>query len=116
LIRPRPDTVLLAGGTLYLILVGLLGLAVGSLVRSATSSLAVLVGVLLLVLLVPALGPGLPGAVGDWFGRFRPIAAGQAAYPVVPVDGRTAPGLGLLILAIAGITLAGHLTFRRRDI
>ena len=105
----------LAGGTLYLTLVGLLGLAVGSLVRSATSSLAVLVGALLLV---PALGPGLPGALGDWFGRFWPITAGQAAYTVVHVDGRTAPGAGLLILAVAaaGITVAAHLVFRRRDV
>jgi ABC-2 type transport system permease protein len=105
----------LAGGTLYLTLVGLLGLAVGSLVRSSTSSLAVLVGALLLV---PALGPGLPGALGAWFGWFWPITAGQMAYTVVPVDGRSAPGLGLLILAVAtaGTTLAGHLVFRRRDI
>jgi ABC-2 type transport system permease protein len=105
----------LTGGTVYLTLVGLLGLAVGSLVRSATSSLAVLVGALLLV---PALGPGLPGALGDWFGRFWPITAGQSAYTVVPVDGRTNPGLGLLILAVAAaaITLAGHLVFRRRDL
>jgi hypothetical protein len=105
----------LAGGTAYLTLVGLVGLAVGSLVRSATSSLAVLVGALLLV---PALGPGLPGALGDWFGRFWPITAGQSAYAVVPVDGRTAPGAGLLILAVAaaGVTAASHLLFRRRDI
>jgi ABC-2 type transport system permease protein len=105
----------LAGGVLYLTLVGLLGVAVGSLARSATTSLAVLVGALLLV---PALGPGLPGAVGDWFGRFWPITAGQSAYAVVPVGGRTGPGPGLLILALAagGITLAGHLVFRRRDV
>jgi ABC-2 type transport system permease protein len=105
----------LIGGTLYLTLVGILGVAVGSLVRSATSSLAVLVGALLLV---PALGPGLPGAVGDWFGRFWPITAGQAAYTVVPMEGRTTPAAGLLILAVAtaGIALAAHLMFRRRDI
>jgi len=105
----------LAGGTVYLTVVGLVGLAVGALVRSATTSLAVLVGALLLV---PALGPGLPGALGDWFGRFWPITAGQSAYAVVPVDGRTAPGPGLLILiaATAAVTAAAHLMFRRRDI
>src|SRR4051794_19684872 len=47
----------LISGTLYLTLVALLGVAIGALVRSATSSLALLVGALLLV---PALGPGLP--------------------------------------------------------
>lgn len=105
----------LTGGTLYLTIVALLGVAIGTLVRSATSSLALLVGALLLV---PALGPGLPGGVGDWFGEFWPITAGQAAYAVVPIDGRIAPGLGLLILAVAaaGTIVASHAGFRLRDI
>ncbi|WP_305785541.1 ABC transporter permease [Symbioplanes lichenis] len=105
----------LLGGAAYLTLVALLGLAVGALVRSATSSLALLVGALLLV---PALGPGLPGVLGDWFGRFWPITAGQAAYAVVPVDGALAPGPGILLLAGAAVAagLAAQLVFRRRDI
>jgi ABC-2 type transport system permease protein len=105
----------LIGGTLYLTMVALLGVAIGTLVRSATSSLALLVGALLLV---PALGPGLPGALGDWFGEFWPITAGQAAYTVVPAGGRIAPGFGLLILAVAaaGTIVASHAAFRRRDI
>jgi ABC-2 type transport system permease protein len=105
----------LLGGTVYLTLVALLGVAVGVLARSATTSLAVLVGALLLV---PALGPGLPGVLGDWFGRFWPITAGQAAYSVVPADGATGPGIGLLILAVAAavVAFAGHVSFRVRDI
>jgi ABC-2 type transport system permease protein len=105
----------LLGGTLYLTLVALLGLAIGALARSATSSLAVLVGALLLV---PALGPGLPGAVGDRFGQFWPITAGQAAYAVVPADGTVAPALGLSILAAAAVAtiVASHVVFRARDI
>jgi ABC-type transport system involved in multi-copper enzyme maturation permease subunit len=104
----------LAGGTLYLTLTALIGLAVGALTRSATTSLAVLVGVLLLV---PALGPGLPGAAGDWFARYWPSTAGQAAYTVVPVDGAVAPWLGLVILAAtaAGASAASHLALRLRD-
>jgi ABC-2 type transport system permease protein len=105
----------LLGGTLYLTLVALLGLAIGTLVRSATSSLALLVGILLLV---PALGPGLPGVLGVWFGRYWPITAGQAAYAVVTADHTIAPGLGLLILALAAaaVTASGHAVFRLRDI
>ncbi|MGA5305737.1 ABC transporter permease [Nucisporomicrobium flavum] len=105
----------LIGGTLYLTLVALLGLALGTLVRSATSSLALLVGALLLV---PALGPGLPGFLGDWFGRFWPTTAGQAAYAVVPVDGMVGPGAGLLILiaAAVAVSIASHATFRVRDL
>ncbi|MFI5957563.1 ABC transporter permease [Cryptosporangium sp. NPDC051539] len=105
----------LLSGTLYLTLVALLGLAIGALVRSATSSLAVLVGALLLV---PALGPGLPGVLGDLFGKFWPITAGQAAYAVVPSDDLIAPGPGLFLLTLAavGVTVASHVTFRVRDI
>ncbi len=105
----------LGGGTLYLTLVALLGVAVGAIVRSATTSLAVLVGALLLV---PALGPGLPGVLGEVFGTFWPTTAGQAAYAVVPADGMVAPGPGLLILAGAGlaVTVASHLAFRLRDL
>jgi ABC-2 type transport system permease protein len=105
----------LIGGTLYLTLVALLGVAIGALVRSATSSLALLVGALLLV---PALGPSLPGAVGDWFGGYWPITAGQAAYAVVPADGMVAPALGLFILALAAAAtiVASHVTFRVRDV
>jgi len=103
----------LISGTLYLTLVALLGVSIGALVRSATSSLALLVGVL-----VPALGPGLPGALGDWFGKYWPITAGQAAYTAVPTDDMIAPGLGLFILAVvaAATIVASHVTFRVRDI
>lgn len=105
----------LAGATLFLTLVAILGVAVGTLARSTTSSLAVLVGTLLLV---PALGPGLPGAVGDWFARFWPITAGQAAYTVIPADGMVAPAIGLLLLAVtaAATGAASHIAFRTRDI
>ncbi|HEX6342342.1 ABC transporter permease [Umezawaea sp.] len=105
----------LVGATLYLTLVALIGVAVGVLTRSSTSSLAVLVGALLLV---PALGPGLPGGLGDAFARFWPITAGQASYVVVPVDGVVSPALGLFVLAVAtaAVTVAGHIAFRARDI
>jgi ABC-2 type transport system permease protein len=87
----------------------------GALARSSTTSLAVLVGGLLLV---PALGPSLPGVLGDLFGRFWPITAGQSAYTVVPVDGTVAPVTGLMLLALAAVvvSLASHVAFRRRDV
>jgi ABC-2 type transport system permease protein len=105
----------LVGAALYLTLIALVGLAVGALARSATTSLAVLVGALLLV---PALGPSLPGVLGDLFGRLWPITAGQSAYTVVPLDGTVAPITGLVILtfAAAGVSLASHAVFRLRDI
>jgi ABC-2 type transport system permease protein len=105
----------LAGGVLYLTLIALIGVAVGALVRSTTTTLAVLVGALLLV---PALGPSLPGVLGDLFGRFWPITAGQASFAVVPVHGTVAPATGLIILALAAavVSVAGHAVFRVRDV
>ncbi|MTD53256.1 ABC transporter permease [Amycolatopsis pithecellobii] len=105
----------LVGATLYLTFVALIGVAVGVLTRSSTSSLAVLVGALLLV---PALAPGLPGAIGDAFGRYWPITAGQAAYTVVPVGGMVSPGSGLFILLVATVvvTVVSHSAFRTRDV
>ncbi|MFD8913521.1 ABC transporter permease [Streptomyces sp. NPDC059575] len=105
----------LAGGTLYLVLVAVIGVAVGVLTRSTTGSLAVLVGA---ALLVPAIAPGLPGAAGDWFGRYWPVTAGQAAYTVVHTDGALAPGAGLAVLALtaAAVGVAGNAALRVRDV
>lgn len=105
----------LAGATLYLALIALVGLAVGTLARSATTSLAVLVGALLLV---PALGPSLPGVLGELFGRLWPITAGQASYTVVPIEGMVTPLTGLMILALAAaaVSAASHAVFRLRDV
>jgi hypothetical protein len=105
----------LVSGTLYLTLLALLGLAIGALARSTTSSLAVLVGA---TLLVPALGPGLPGVLGAWFAQYWPITAGQVSYTVVPVDGMVTPAAGLAILAIAAAatSVASHVAFRVRDL
>jgi ABC-2 type transport system permease protein len=103
------------GATVYLGLMALIGLFVGVLTRSTTSSLAVLVGALLLA---PALGPGLPGAVGEWFARFWPSTAGQAAYAVVPVDGAVEPLLGIAILAAATVVVSAvsQVSLKIRDI
>jgi ABC-2 type transport system permease protein len=105
----------LAGGTVYLTVVAIVGLAIGVLTRSSTGSLAVLVGALLLV---PALAPGLPGALGDGFARYWPFTAAQSAYTVVPVDGMVAPAVGLGVLALAAVAVgaAGLTAFRARDV
>ncbi|SDH08490.1 hypothetical protein SAMN05421505_11168 [Sinosporangium album] len=105
----------LIGATLYLTFIALIGAGIGTVTRSTASSLAVLVGALLLV---PALGPSLPGFVGEWFARYWPITAGQAAYKVVPMSDMVTPVLGIVILALAAAatTVAGHAAFRVRDV
>ncbi|NDW06834.1 ABC transporter permease [Jiella pacifica] len=104
----------LVGAMLYLTLVGLMGLAVGVLTRSTTASLATLIGV---TLLVPAIAPGIPGAVGGWLQHYWPISSGQAAYRVVPVDAVVGPELGLGILAAvtAAVGTAAFVSFSVRD-
>ncbi|BCJ52510.1 ABC transporter permease [Actinoplanes sp. NBRC 14428] len=105
----------LTSATLYLTLIALIGVAVGTLTRSTTGSLAVLVGGLLLV---PAIAPGLPGGLGDWFGDYWPNTAGQAAYAVIRTEGMIAPGTGLAVLTLTALCIAAasHLAFRVRDI
>lgn len=111
-----PDVITaLLGAVLYLTLVALIGVSVGALTRSTTASLAVLVGILLLA---PALGPGLPGGLGEWFARYWPVTAGQAAYTVVPIAGAVLPAVGLSILSISALAtfVAGHVSLRARDV
>lgn len=96
----------------YLTLVALIGFAIGTLARSTASSLAVLVGVLLLV---PALAPGI---IGDKTANLWPIIAGQNSYTTVRLDDMVPPTLGLVILAAAAgiLILASHAVFRLRDV
>lgn len=85
----------LGGAVVYLTAVALLGLAIATLTRSASTALGVLVT---LALLGPALTPALPGAVGDAIAEFWPLAAGQAGYAVVRTAEHVAPGVGVAVL------------------
>jgi ABC-2 type transport system permease protein len=102
----------LVGGTIYLTAIGLGGLAVGVVTRSATWSLAVLVGALLLV---PALAPAV---VGDTLAAYWPVTAAQSAFATVRVPGAAPAAAGMiLLLGLAGaVGLVGYATFRRRDV
>src|SRR6478736_3807715 len=76
-------------------------------------TLAVVVTV---ALLVPALAPGLPGALGQLAGTYWPTTAGQGSYTAAgsgPLPG--AAGLGVLAVFTLWTTLAAHLALRTRD-
>lgn len=107
---PQVLTALFAG-SLYLTLFALIGLAIGVLTHSSTSSLSVLIG---MALIIPALAPGLP----EWFERFWPINAGQASYRVVLLDGALTPALGMAVLAVTVLItwVISQLVFQWRDI
>lgn len=105
----------LIGAPLYLALVAIVGLAIGVLTRSTSGSLAAIIGV---TLLMPAIAPALPGAIGDFFARHWPITAGQVVYRVAVSENMIAPWAGLAILAAATAIaiIASHVVFRIRDV
>jgi ABC-type transport system involved in multi-copper enzyme maturation permease subunit len=97
----------------YLTLIALLGLAFGTLTRSSSGALGVLVAV---ALLAPALTPALPGAVGAAIATYWPTTAGQAAYAVASTGGLPPlAGIAVLALCTVYLTVASHLVLRRRD-
>ncbi|KSW28173.1 ABC transporter permease [Cellulomonas sp. B6] len=103
----------LACATAYLVLTAVLGLAFGTLTRSSSGALAIVVAV---ALLVPALAPGLPGALGDLAATYWPTTAGQSSYATV-ASGRLPALTGLAVMAVFTLwtTLAAHASLRVRD-
>ena len=102
------------GVALYLTVVGLLGLAIGFIIRSTAGSIATLFGVLLVL-------PGIVDAFpSDWQAKiapYLPSTAGQAVYNTERVSNMMHPwpgfalfvGYTVLAFVIAAVTL------RRRD-
>lgn len=97
----------------YLVLTAILGLAFGTITRSSSGSLAIIVTV---ALLVPALAPGIPGVLGDIAGTYWPLTAGQASYTTTEA-GSFPPLAGLAIMAVFTLwtALAANLTLKTRD-
>jgi hypothetical protein len=103
----------LACATAYLVLTAVLGLAFGTLTRSSSGTLAVVVAV---ALLVPALAPGLPGPWGDLAATYWPTTAGQSSYTTAgaaPLPALT--GLAVMAVFTLWTTLAAHASLRVRD-
>jgi hypothetical protein len=103
------------GGSLYLVAVGVLGVALGFLLRSTAGGIAALVG---LLLVLPALGDALPVTWQPHLLPYLPSNAGAALYSANP-DPTTSvsPLAATVVLAIwCAIALTGAATvLRRRD-
>lgn len=109
-----PDTVrAIVCAVLYLVLAAVLGLAFGTITRSSSGALTIIVTV---ALLVPALAPGVPGVIGDVVGTYWPTTAGQSSYALVG-SGALAPLGGLAVMAIATVwtAMAAALVFSTHD-
>lgn len=98
----------------YLVLTALLGMAFGTITRSSSGALAIVVAV---ALLVPALAPGLPGIIGEFAGTFWPTTAGQSSYTAAGLDSLPpVAGLGVMAVFTVWMTLASHVVFTTRDV
>jgi ABC-2 type transport system permease protein len=68
-----------AGGGLYLALLGLLALGLGSIIRHTAGAIAAFVGVLLII---PLILPALPTSLNHAIGKFEPVTIGNAMTSV----------------------------------
>ncbi len=87
----------------FLVLIALLGLAVGALLRSTAGAVVVLTGALFLLPVLVQLVPALGDSVGPWL----PTQAGSAALVLGDRSGYLSPLTGQLVVACcAGLALA----------
>lgn len=102
------------GGSVYLALAALLGLALGTVIRSTTATVTALFGVMLIV---QAFAPALPGRAGDVVAKFWPPIAGGQIITAVRDPEALAPwaGLGVMAGCVAALLAAAFAVFRTRD-
>jgi ABC-2 type transport system permease protein len=111
----RPEAVrAVFGAALYLTVVAVLGLGLGFLIRSTAGGIAALFGLLLILPVIVAAGPG---GWADTFGRFLPSTAGRAIFIMNAGRAMLSPWLGFgIFLCYAVIVLAAAaVALRRRD-
>ena len=99
---------------LYLGLLGIFAVALGTIIRRSTGAIAALVG---LILILPALLLTLPASIQDTVVKFLPGNAGQAIFTTGKDTSVLSPWAGLAVFALyaaAALTLA-LVVVRRRD-
>ncbi|MCW2947198.1 MAG: transporter permease [Actinoallomurus sp.] len=105
---------IVAGTALYLTVVGLLGVALGALIRNTAGAIATVFG---LLLVLPVLGEVLPSSWSKHITPYLPSNAGQALLNVRPDPGGMGPwtGFGLFcVYAVVALAAAAYV-LRRRD-
>lgn len=103
-----------AGTSVYLALIGVLGGALGWILRSTAGAISALVA---MVLVLPALVELLPSGIGDAVAKFLPSEAGGAFLSALPADDALGPwtGLGVLVLWAAAALAFATYRVRGRD-
>jgi ABC-2 type transport system permease protein len=103
------------GAALYLTVVGLLGVAIGFLVRSTAGGIGALFGVLLIL---PVIFEALPSSWNNTVGPYLPSNAGGALWSLHSAHTVLSPWVGFAVFcawAAAGLVAAGFV-LRRRDV
>jgi ABC-2 type transport system permease protein len=98
----------------YLVLIGLIGIGIGTLVRHTAAAVAILFAVLLVI---PGLVSLLPAPWNDNVTKYLPSSAGTAMGAVVRAPELLGPLAGLLVLCgyTATILIAAGFVLSRRD-
>ncbi|MFF7385314.1 ABC transporter permease [Streptomyces griseoluteus] len=95
----------LLGAGLYLALVGVIGVALGALLRSVAGGISVLVAALMLI---PGLISLLPGSWQNDISPYLPSSAGQSMFALTHDSTSLSPGAGLVVfLCWTALTLGG---------
>lgn len=102
------------GAALYLTVVGLLGVALGFLVRSTAGGIGALFG---LLLILPVIINALPSSWNNAVGPYLPSTAGTALWTLRPDGTVLAPwaGFGVFCAWAAAALIAAAVLLRRRD-
>ena len=105
----------LVGCALYLTVVGLLGMALGALLRHSAGAISALVGILLVLPLIAAF---VPGDLQRTIRKFLPGEAGQQVLMVMRNPEALAPwtGFALFLGYAAAVMVLAAVLLRRRDV
>jgi ABC-2 type transport system permease protein len=105
----------LAGGALYVMLVGIFALGIGAIIRNTAGGIATFAGIFFVI---PPLMNILPSSWNNAISPYLPSEAGRQLFSLVPSSGSLSPTAGgllfagycALVLAVAAVLL------RRRDV
>lgn len=102
------------GAALFLTVVGVLGLALGALLRNTAAGISTLFG---LLFVLPIILHFFPTSVSDAVDKYLPSSAGQAIMHARPAVGSLSPWTGFLLLCgyAAAALVAAAIMIERRD-
>jgi ABC-type transport system involved in multi-copper enzyme maturation permease subunit len=102
------------GSGIYLAVLGLFALGIGSLIRHTAGAISIFVGALLIL---PLILNAFPASVQQTLSKFLPLTVLQAMISTQPRPDTFAPwtGLGLMAIYAAVVLVAAGVLFVRRD-